>query len=105
MVQIIWTEPARADLEAITDYVAIENPAAAAELGRRVLRHVEQLAAHPKSGRAPPELGRTRYRQIVEPPCRVFYRHARSHVYVLHVMRSERMLDPRSLARLKRSGA
>ena len=42
------------------------------------------------------------YRQIVEPPCRVFYRHERQTVYILHVMRSEQRL-PRS--KLTKRGA
>ncbi|HEY6984975.1 MAG TPA: type II toxin-antitoxin system RelE/ParE family toxin [Rhodanobacteraceae bacterium] len=98
MAQIISTEPAIADLEAIADFIAIEDPVAAAGLVRRVLRHVEQLADHPKSGSRPRELGRSRYRQVVEPPCRVFYRTAKGAVYVLHVTRTERQID---IGRLK----
>ena len=97
MAQVIWTEPARADLEAIMDYIAIENPAAATELVRRVLRHVEQLTQHPDSGSRLPEFARSRYRQIVEPPCRVFYRRTDRFVVILHVMRTERLLDVRRL--------
>ena len=92
MAQIVWTEPALNDLDAIADYIALENPAAAAELVRRVFAHVEQLEAHPESGSKPAELGRSRYRQIVEPPCRAFYRFDGERVFVLHVMRAERLL-------------
>jgi len=92
MAQVIWTEPALNDLDAIADYIAIENPVAAAELVKRVLGHVEQLEAHPESGSKPPELKRSRYRHIVEPPCRVFYRYDGEKVLVLYVMRSERLL-------------
>ncbi|MFM7784872.1 MAG: type II toxin-antitoxin system RelE/ParE family toxin [Gammaproteobacteria bacterium] len=92
MVQIIWTEPALNDLDAIADYIAIENPVAAAELVQRVFGHVEQLEAHPGSGTRPPELKRSRYRQLVEPPCRVFYRYDGEKVLVLFVMRSEQLL-------------
>ena len=100
MAQIVWTEPALNDLDAIADYIALESPTAAAELVRRVFAHVEQLAAHPESGSKPPELGRSRYRQIVEPPCRVFYRFDGEKVFVLYVMRAERLLRPdRLLAR------
>jgi len=67
---------------------------AAAELVRRVFGHVDQLADHPDSGSRPAELKRGRYRQIVEPPCRVLYRHEPGRVLVLHVMRSERLLRP-----------
>lgn len=92
MAEVIWTEPALSDLDAIADFIAIENPAAAAVLVQRVFRHVEQLQRHPESGSRPPELKRSRYRQIVEPPCRVFYRYDGDKVFVLFVMRTERLL-------------
>lgn len=92
MAQVIWTETALNDLDAIADYIAIENPVAAAELVQRVFRHVEQLVAHPESGSRPPELKRSRYRQIIEPPCRVFYRYDGEKIFVLFVMRSEQLL-------------
>jgi toxin ParE1/3/4 len=98
MAQVIWTEPALNDLEAIADYIAIENPVAAAALVQRVFRHVEQLAAHPESGSRPSELKPSRYRQIIEPPCRVFYRYDGKKVFVLFVMRSEQLLREGMLA-------
>ena len=97
MAEIIWTEPALNDLDAIADYIALDNPDAARELVQRVFRHVEQLTAHPNSGSKPEELRGWRYRQIVEPPCRIFYRHDRGTVYVLYVMRGERRLHKESL--------
>ena len=100
MAEIVWTEPALADLDAIADYIALENPVAAAELVKRIFGHVGQLADHPDSGSRPPELKRSRYRQIVESPCRVFYRHDGHKVFILHVMRAERLL---SKGRLKQA--
>jgi addiction module RelE/StbE family toxin len=97
MVQIIWTEPALNDLDAIADYIALENPQAAA-LVQRVFRHVERLQQHPESGSDPPELKHLRYRQIVEPPCRVFYRFDGEHVVILHMMRAEQLLRKHCLA-------
>jgi toxin ParE1/3/4 len=96
MAALIWTEPALQDLDAIADYIALDNPRAARELVQRVFQHVEQLQAHPESGSLPPELRRSsrRYRQIVEPPCRVFYRYDRRsrNIFVLCVMRAEMRL-------------
>ena len=86
-----------ADLDAIADYIALDDPAAARQLVQRVFRHVAQLEAHPDSGSKPAELKGWRYRQIVEPPCRVFYRHEMGAVYVLYVMRSESRLRPKLL--------
>jgi toxin ParE1/3/4 len=97
MAEVIWTESALNDLDTIADYIALDNPAVARELVQRVFRHVEQLIAHPDSGSKPEELRGWRYRQIVEPPCRIFYRHDRGTVYVLNVMRGEHRLRRASL--------
>ncbi len=90
MAELIWTEPALHDLDAIADYIALDDPQAARELVQRVFRHVEQLMEQPESGSRPPELRQSRYRQIVEAPCRVFYRYDGGRVFVIHVMRGER---------------
>ena len=97
MAQVVWTPSALADLDAIHDYIAIESPRAALAVVLRVLRHVDQLIRHPDSGSWLPELGRSRYRQLVEPPCRIFYRRDGSFVAILHVIRFERVLDVRKL--------
>jgi plasmid stabilization system protein ParE len=103
MAEIVWTEPALADLDAIADYIAIESRQAAVALVQRVFAHVGQLAAHPNSGSRPQEFSRTtRYRQIVEPPCRIFYRVDGRRVLILYVMRSERKLRASRLVRAAR---
>ena len=101
MVEIVWTEPALSDLDAIADFIALDNPVAAQKLVRRIFKHVQQLKDHPKSGSIPAELEEWNYRQIIEPPCRIFYRHDDRHVFILHVMRSERRL---LASKLKRGG-
>ena len=92
MAEVVWTEPALSDLDAIADYIAVENPNAARALVRRVFAHVGQLKRFPSSGSRPPELAGRRYRQIIEPPCRIFYREDRRRVLILHVMRAEQGL-------------
>lgn len=97
MAEIVWTDPALSDLDAIADYIALENPLAARQMVRRIFRHVEQLQVHPRSGSKPPELRGWRYRQIVEPPCRVLYRFDGKRVFIVHVMRGERLLRKSAL--------
>ena len=99
MAQIVWTEPALSDLDAIGDYIALQNPDAAATLVSRIFEHIGQLEDHPESGSKLIELKRSRYRQIVEPPCRTIYRYDGKSVFILHVMRSQQLLRP---ARLRR---
>ena len=97
MAEIIWTEPALSDLDAIADYIALDKPEAARRLVQRVFEHMEQLMTHPQSGAVPRELRGSRYRQIVEPPCRVIYHYDDKRVFVLHVIRVERQLRPTRL--------
>ena len=103
MAQVIWTEPALSDFDAIGDYIALQNPDAAASLIARIFEYVGQLEAHPDSGSKLVELKRSRYRQIVEPPCRVIYRCDDKSAFILHVLRSERLLRPARLRRKSKS--
>ena len=93
MAEVVWAEPALSDLEAIADYIALDNPAAARGLVRRVVEHVGQLVEHPLSGSKLPEFEGWRCRQIVEPPCRAICRHEKGRAHILHVVRGERLLD------------
>ena len=99
MAEVIWTDPALSELEEIADYIALENPPAAQALVQRVFAHVTQLADHPESGSKPQELKGWRYRQIIEPPCRVLYRIDGDHGVILYVIRSEKQLRPGKLRR------
>ncbi len=92
MAQIIWTTPALADLNDIAEYIAVDNSAAARKLVATILDKTERLGKFPKSGRIPPELKGGRYREIIVGPCRVFYRTNKTKLYILHVMRAERLL-------------
>jgi plasmid stabilization system protein ParE len=94
MAEVTWTEPAVRDLDAIADYIALENPDAARARVQRVFHHVDHLIDHPRSGSKPPELRGWRYRHIVEPLCRVFCREESDRVFILYVMRAERLLRP-----------
>jgi toxin ParE1/3/4 len=92
MAQIIWTEPALSDLDAIAEYIALDKPSAASNLVQKVFSSIERLERFPESGRKPPELEKSRYLEIVVNPCRIFYRTEGDTVYILYVMRSERKL-------------
>lgn len=89
MAEVIWTEPALDDLDAIADYIALDKPGAAKRLVQEVFARVEQLAKFPLSGSKPRELGGTPYRQLVIRPLRIFYRVSAEKVYLVYVMRGE----------------
>ena len=92
MAEVVWTEPALQQLDAVAEYIALDNPAAASDLVSAVLDKVDRLNEFPQSGRLPPELPHSVYREVVVPPCRVFYREEGVRVLVLYVMREEQQL-------------
>ncbi len=92
MAEVIWTEPALQELDAIAEYIALDNPLAASDLVQEVFDKTECLEGFPRSGRIPPELPDSVYRELVVPPCRIFYREDENRVLVLYVMREERQL-------------
>ena len=92
MAEIVWTEPALQQLDAIAEYIALDNPVAAGMLVSRIFEKVARLEDFPKSGRIPAELPGSVYRELVVPPCRVFYREDGKQVFMLFVMREERQL-------------
>jgi toxin ParE1/3/4 len=56
MAEVIWAEPALNDLDAIADYIALDNPEAARRLVQKIFEHVEKLEKHPRLGSKPQEL-------------------------------------------------
>jgi toxin ParE1/3/4 len=49
-VKVVWTRPALRDLEAIGDFIARDNPIAAANIVTRVFDQLELLASIRTSG-------------------------------------------------------
>ena len=94
--EVIWTEPAVADLEAAVGSVAGEHPATAEALRVELLESVEILARFPRIG---PVYGRDRTgraREIICRHYRIFYRvqELRGRVEILSVWHGARR-EPR----------
>ncbi|MSM40976.1 MAG: type II toxin-antitoxin system RelE/ParE family toxin [Geobacter sp.] len=66
------------------------------DVGERFLRElfsqIERLADFPESGRTVPEFGVAQLREIIYPPFRIVYRLDKTHVRIVRVWRSERLL-------------
>ena len=82
---ILWTSGARSDLIAIFDYIANDNPAAAAALVDRVDEAVMRLEDHPGLGRPGRRAG-TRELVIAGSSYIAVYRIRRDTVQVLRVL-------------------
>lgn len=92
MAQVIWTEPALQDLNEIAGFIALDKASAARKLVQKVFSTTDRLEKFPHSGRKPPELVDSRYLELIVNPCRIFYRTEKENVYIVYVMRSERLL-------------
>lgn len=92
MAEVVWTEPALQELDAIAEYIALDNPVAASNLVEHVFDKTDRLEDILQSGYVPPELPNSIYREVVVPPCRIFYREDGDLLLILYVMSEERQL-------------
>jgi plasmid stabilization system protein ParE len=72
MVPVIYAPEAERDLEAITAFIAKDNPKAAEQFGFRLIERAELLGVFPKLGR--PVLGKVGVRVLLETPVKIYYR-------------------------------
>ena len=93
MVEVIWTEPAIAELDEIADYISVDNYEAARKLVKRVLEKVEKLVEFPDMGEKVQELEGREYRSLIVKPCRIYYRQEKDKVYIVFVRRFERRFE------------
>ena len=103
--QVLWTDTARLDLERIVEFIAEESPANALAALERLERRCRSLAALPERGRVVPELRAVdvfTYRELIEGPWRIVYRHDVDRVHVMAVLDSRRELSGLLLERLVR---
>ena len=84
-----WTRPALADLEAIGDFVARNNPSSTDRIVMRIVDAVEILRDHPRLGRMGRIAG-TRELVIAETPYIVPYRVADGDIQILAVIHGAR---------------
>ena len=96
--QVLWTDAARLDLERIVEFIAEENPASALTALARLERRCRTLATLPERGRIVPETRAVdvlTYRELIEGPWRIVYRHDVDRVHVMAVLDARR--EPSSL--------
>jgi toxin ParE1/3/4 len=105
--EVLLTEGAEQDLEAIHAYVAeFDSPAKADYVLDRIRDVAERLATFPDRGSCPRELlalGIREYRQTIFKPYRVIYRVTGQNIYVYLIVDSRR--DLQSLLQRRLLGA
>ncbi|HEY5176286.1 MAG TPA: type II toxin-antitoxin system RelE/ParE family toxin [Terriglobales bacterium] len=92
-VEIVWSAVARARLQEIHAYVAMDKPEAAERLAMRIVAVVEALRTHPYLGRAGAEPG-TRELVIGGTPYIVIYRVRGKRVTILTIWHAAQHKEP-----------
>lgn len=73
MGQVIWTEQAYSDLQAIYDYVAVDSKRYANILTDKLFDRTQILASFPEMGRIVPETHSPAVRELIEGNYRIIY--------------------------------
>ena len=96
---VIWSQPAKADLRAIHDYIATDSSYYAKKLTQDIVAKTDVLDELPRIGKVVPELGNEAIRELTEPPYRIIYEIAGENVFVLAVIHRRRELLPEMVER------
>jgi addiction module RelE/StbE family toxin len=86
VADVVWTEEALTDLEAIGEYYERTSPQYASVIVERLYESVEHLADHPKMGRTVPEIGHESLRELVVENYRVIYQIQERRIEVITIV-------------------
>jgi len=100
---LIWAGVAKNDLKEIIEYIAIDSPAEALKIFKKIKQKASSLYTLPERGRIVPELqdqGILFYRELIVRPWRIIYRISETKVYVLSVFDARQNVEDILLKRL-----
>lgn len=92
MAEIVWTEEALDDLEAIGAYFDRTSPQYASVVVSALYTSVEQLTEHPKLGRQVPEVEHESLRELIVENYRVIYQLCEARIEIITVLHSRQDL-------------
>ena len=96
-MRITWSSRANRRVTEYGDYVAQDNPEAAAKWVTGIIEAVERLKEFPGQGRAVPEAGRADVREIFYMSHRIVYRIESKRIFILTVRHRRQLLDLKEL--------
>ncbi len=87
-----WTRRAAADLMAIGEYIAADDPAAARVWVEKLRQRAVRASKLPRAGRVVPEIARDDVREVFQRTYRIVYRIVVDGIVVLTVFEGHRLL-------------
>jgi len=89
--KIVWAPKALEDLKTIHDFIALDNVDRARTFVREMIDRVEKLTRFQKLGRVIPEIGESRYRELIVGEYRVFHETLLREILIFRVFHSKRL--------------
>ena len=89
---MIWSEPAKADLRSIHDFIAHDSPHYAKKVTQDIREKTDILEGLPKVGMKVPELNDEAVRELPLYSCRIIYETKNQDIFVLAVVHKRRDL-------------
>jgi plasmid stabilization system protein ParE len=96
---VIWSDPAKADLRSIHDFIAHDSPHYAKKVTQDIVAKTDTLGELPRVGRVVPELGSEAIRELSLYSYRILYEIKDHGVFVLAVIHKRRDLQPEMIER------
>ncbi len=96
---VIWSDPAKANLRSIHDFIAHDSRHYAKKVTQDILAKTDVLNELPRMGRVVPELGNEAIRELSLYSYRILYEIKDHGVFVLAVIHKRRDLQPDMIER------
>jgi len=91
---VIWSEPAKADLRSIHDFIAHDSRHYAKQVTQDIAAKTDRLNELSRRGRVVPEIGNEAIRELSLYSYRIIYEIKRQDVIILAVIHRRRDLQP-----------
>ncbi len=97
---VIWTQPAKADLRSIHDFIAHGSPHYAKKVVQDIREKTDSLEQLPRSGKKIPELNDDQVRELSLYSYRIIYEIKEQGIFVLAVVHKRRELKDGDINRV-----
>jgi addiction module RelE/StbE family toxin len=91
-MKIVWSPLAIDRTAEIAEYIAQDNPSAAAKWVEVLFKKVQQLKSSPKSGRTVPETRRDDIRELIYGNYRIIYRIEKNRISIFTIRHGKQIL-------------
>jgi len=89
---IKWSPLSAERLTEIVNHISEDNPNAARKTAASIFTSIENLIRFPNSGRLVPELGNTKYREILVSNYRIIYSIVEDAIHILTIRHQKQLL-------------